>query len=720
MEAHLTAWYEWLAMPADQHGVPLARDDYLGGYRIVEKLGAGGMGVVYRAVQVQLNREVALKVLSPSARLGREARERFLQEARLAARVSDPCIVRVLDAGDERQLLFIVYELIHGPSARECLRERKRFPPAEAVAIVRACAQGLAAIHAQGILHRDIKPDNILMCPTRGPLLGDFGCARDLTGESVQTTQGAVLGTVPYLAPERVCGNPAVPASDVYSLGAMLYELLTGRLPFIHRDLGTILYMHMTAPIPRVRDTIPEVSEALDGLITRALAKTPETRIASAADMLRELERLAHGPETAQDASRPSVAPSAPRAARRLVAKETAPPPNARASRATVLATAAGAVLLGGTWWGLHPTPSPRLPPPPQRDARPVVAALSSAERAALVSQSTALMAMLLSTSRDMVEKHQRQDPRVDPTRFRAVILSIWTRLLLSLQKVFSAPLPVGPTLGDPELLLVRTFLAGRTTGADLTDIASLERMRQDPTESLNLAALARYQAGLDDFRRRGGEEVLRFLQRLPDSLHASQEPFVLAGLASLETLARSAPGAGKLPHARRHPVTTVARGLVPGLAGPGCTDPRNLLATESLLWALGEAGERSTALSLCEASLPSLRAASPGPRTQAWLQAAVMRLMLEARRLDLKADFRAYTASATSRAQALQEWKQLAASARVTLKDPAWRQFGRPGSAPAFASPPDLFQEGLRWSKYCDGQVRFLLRELGDTSPER
>jgi serine/threonine-protein kinase len=709
-------------MAVSPKSIPLEQGDCLGGYRIVETLGAGGMGVVYRAVQVQLNRQVALKVLAPSAKLGQEARQRFLQEARLAARVSDPCIIRVLDAGDERQLLFIVYELIHGPSLRERLRERQRFQPGEAVTIVRACTRALAAIHAQGILHRDLKPDNILMCPTRGPLLGDFGCARDLTGESVQTTQGAVVGTVPYLSPERVCGNPAVPASDIYSLGIMLYELLTGRLPFIHRDLATILYMHMAAPIPRVREAVPEVPEALDDLVTRALAKSPETRIASAAELLRELARFPPAPEAGLEPARLTPRAASPAKARQSPARETAPHGMPQARRITALAAACGVGVLG-TWWLLQAVQPPKPAGAPARVAaveRPARTASSTAlaQQPALVVRSFGLLRVLLSTSHELSEKHARQDPRVDSARFQGVILPIWTRLLQSLQETFSAP--AAPDRGDPELLLARSFLAGRKTGADLTDIASRERVSQDPTESLNLAALVRYQSGLDDFRKRGGEEALRFLQRLPERVHASREPFLLAGLASLETLARFTPDATKQLASRRHPIAAVARELMPALTRPDATDPRNLLAAEALLCALGEAGERSTQVSLCEDALAPLRAAASAPPTPAFIQAFVMRLMLEARRLELKADFRGYTATASARARALDEWRQLAGVARATVNGPAWQDFGRTGGLPPAGAAPDLFQEGLRWTQYCEGQVAFLLRELGGAGSAR
>jgi tetratricopeptide (TPR) repeat protein len=268
-----------------------------GRYRLDVELGRGGMGQVYRAHDTLLDRDVAVKVLS--AELGTEGRNRLLREARAAAGLNHPNIASVYDAGEAQlpdragpagPMPFVVMELVEGPS----LHDRRPESLEETVAIARQVCAALEHAHAHGIIHRDLKPENVLLAegPPAGPgsiaKLVDFGLARSMA--SRLTAEGAVAGTAFYLAPELALGQVYDGRADLYALGVMLYELTTGRLPFLADDPLAVISQHLHAPVvpPCARDeTIPP---PLDALILRLLSKDPQDRPASAADVLRVLE----------------------------------------------------------------------------------------------------------------------------------------------------------------------------------------------------------------------------------------------------------------------------------------------------------------------------------------------------------------------------------------------------------------------------------------------
>ncbi|MFF0269160.1 serine/threonine-protein kinase [Kribbella sp. NPDC004536] len=241
-------------------------------YRITEILGHGGMGEVYRGCDELLSRPVAVKLLRPDVR-DPSAAARLQHEARAAAGVKDPHVVAVYDFGQSDGEYFLVMELMAGRSVTRELALRGPLAPQRAVDIVQQVAAGLAAAHRHGIVHRDIKPDNLLIDVDGSVKIADFGIARSAM-EPEPRTPGRILGTSQYVAPERALGHAATAASDVYALGCVLYQLLTGNPPFSGDDPATILSQHVrTAPV--VPD---EFSAALAQLVYRMLSKSPADR----------------------------------------------------------------------------------------------------------------------------------------------------------------------------------------------------------------------------------------------------------------------------------------------------------------------------------------------------------------------------------------------------------------------------------------------------------
>lgn len=277
----------------------LGPDGVIGGYRLLSVLGRGGMGVVYRARQEDLGREVALKVIDPRRAEDPTTRERFVREARAAAGVEHPNVVPVYEAGEDGGILYIAMRLVEGPSLAVRLAEHGPYAPADAVELLDGLCAGAQAAHDQGIVHRDIKPANVLVDVRDGrehPYLTDFGVAA-MTDDVRLTQDATTVGTFDYLAPEQADGSAPGPAADVYALGCVLFELLTCRVPF-PRDTGPARLMaHATAPIPT--DGLPD---GFAPVIEAALTKDPARRASRPLD----LAALAHA---AQGTSRrPSVA----------------------------------------------------------------------------------------------------------------------------------------------------------------------------------------------------------------------------------------------------------------------------------------------------------------------------------------------------------------------------------------------------------------------------
>lgn len=295
----------------------------LGTYRIVKLLGSGGMGAVFLAEDTQLRRPVALKLIRPRAAASPIARDRFLREARAAAALRHDHIVTIYQVGEENGVPYLAMEHLEGESLDDRLRREGTLPIPEAVRIAGEIAEGLAAAHARGLIHRDVKPANIWLETGRGRVkLLDFGLARMAANDAQLTSSGVIVGTPAYMSPEQARGEAVDARSDLFSLGGVLYRMLTGSPPFAGRDLLSTLNALATAEVVPPRAARPDVPAALNDLVLHLLEKTPARRPASAPEVIQELSAVL-APAT--------KAESLPRGARR---------------RATVVAAGLAAVML--------------------------------------------------------------------------------------------------------------------------------------------------------------------------------------------------------------------------------------------------------------------------------------------------------------------------------------------------------------------------------------
>ncbi|MFE3798356.1 serine/threonine-protein kinase [Nocardia tengchongensis] len=275
----------------------------LGHYRLVELLGRGGMGQVWLAEDTRLEREVALKLLPAELAEDEDYRRRFEREARLAARLRGPHVVPIHAFGELDGRLYIDMELIEGSDLGKTLREEGSLPPARAVDLVSQVAAALDIAHQAGLVHRDVKPSNVITLPSGFAYLIDFGIARAV-GQATITGTGVAVGTWAYMAPERYSGTEDL-RSDVYSLACLLYETLTGAKPFAHADPVQQMAAHVTSEPPRASDRNSLVPAALDAVIIRGMAKDPDRRHPSAG-------ALAAAARAAMEAA-PAVRPGPPR-----------------------------------------------------------------------------------------------------------------------------------------------------------------------------------------------------------------------------------------------------------------------------------------------------------------------------------------------------------------------------------------------------------------------
>jgi serine/threonine protein kinase len=255
-----------------------------GRYRIERVLGRGAMAVVYLARDEELQRLVAIKILAEQFGTDEGVRTRFLREARLASRLSHPNIVQVFDANAAGERLFIVMEHVPGSTLDEC----GKLPHSEAVGLVLQACAGLQHAHDAGLVHRDVKPANLLLREDGVLKITDFGIAR--AADSTQLTkQGTVLGTAAYLAPEQAAGESVGPAADIYSAGAVLYQLLTGRAPYDFASLAELGELQRGGVITPPRDLETSIPRELEAVVMRALARDPDFRPPSAAEFAQEL-----------------------------------------------------------------------------------------------------------------------------------------------------------------------------------------------------------------------------------------------------------------------------------------------------------------------------------------------------------------------------------------------------------------------------------------------
>ena len=268
-------------------------------YRIVGPLGAGGMAEVYLAHDDVLDRSVALKVMSGRYADDEEFVERFKREAQSAAALSHPNIVSIYDRGEaEDGTYYIAMEYLPGGTLKDRILKRGALAPRTAAAVALQIAEALRAAHAAGVVHRDIKPHNVLVTDTGDIKVGDFGIARAATS-STMTRTGSILGTAHYISPEQAMGEPVGQGSDLYSLGVVLYEMLTGTLPYDAETSIGIAMKHVNGHLVPPRELNPEVPEGINAVTTKLLAKSPEERYADAEELIEDLERVLEGLEPA-------------------------------------------------------------------------------------------------------------------------------------------------------------------------------------------------------------------------------------------------------------------------------------------------------------------------------------------------------------------------------------------------------------------------------------
>ena len=277
-------------------------------YRIEERIGRGGMGVVYRAEHLNLLRRAAIKIIAPDLADSEGFRERFTREARIAAALQHPNIVTVYDAGEVDGLLYLAMQFIQGYDLAAMLRRDGRLRPYRAIDVCRQVASALDAAHAEGLIHRDVKPANVLI-EGRTAFLTDFGLTKRVDGGQTDITRaGDVVGTIHYVAPEQIEGGQVSARSDVYSLGCLLYHCLVGQVPFARDNDVAVIYAHLSEDPPRPSTLRPELAGGLDSVIAKALDKSPERRFPSCGDLVSAARAVVDAVGPLSDTSPPRYA----------------------------------------------------------------------------------------------------------------------------------------------------------------------------------------------------------------------------------------------------------------------------------------------------------------------------------------------------------------------------------------------------------------------------
>ena len=325
----------------------------LGKYQLHAEIGRGGMGAVYKAYDPTLDRFVAIKVLAPHLVWEKEFIERFLREARAAARLRHPSIVTIYDVGQEGNWYYFAMEYLEGQTLAQFIRQRGPMSAEEALHILRPLAEGLDYAHRQGLVHRDVKPGNIIVGPGGHATLTDFGIAR-AAQETRLTRTGAIVGTPEYMSPEQAQGGGVSTGSDQYALGVVAYEMLAGRVPFQAESTAALLHKVVYEPPPPLRKTRPGLPVEVERVLERALAKEPVKRYRSCGEFVSALEKAALLPRTARPVT-------------------STPPPKRTwlwLGVAGILLVVLCAVALGGTLalpalFGETPTVQPTAPSPP-------------------------------------------------------------------------------------------------------------------------------------------------------------------------------------------------------------------------------------------------------------------------------------------------------------------------------------------------------------------
>ncbi len=279
---------------------------FAGRYEIIESLGTGGMGKVYRAYDNKIKEEIALKLLRPEIATNKKTIERFSNEIRLSRKITHRNVCRMHDLNEHQELQYITMEYVPGEDLKSFIRRVGHLPPGKAISIGRQICEGLTEAHALGVIHRDLKPQNIMIDKSGNAKIMDFGIARSLRAEGI-TGEGTIIGTPEYMSPEQVEGRETDQRSDIYSLGVVLYEMLTGKVPFEGENTFSIALKHKDEMPPHPRKFNPELSPELSAVILKCMAKEKEERYQSAQDLLRDLDALEKGTEISMVETRPQL-----------------------------------------------------------------------------------------------------------------------------------------------------------------------------------------------------------------------------------------------------------------------------------------------------------------------------------------------------------------------------------------------------------------------------
>ncbi len=365
---------ESVTEPAGSVAKPIRSDSLpmdFGPFELLEELGRGGMGVVYKARQRSLNRLVAIKMIKEGATASEKTLLRFVQEARAAAALDHENIVPIYEIGEYQGQHYFTMGYVEGSSLTGLVRSKGSLSPSEAVPLLLAVADAVEAAHLHGIVHRDLKPDNVLIDRKGRPRVTDFGLAKIMEGGADLTHSGQILGTPTYMAPEQAQGGPGSigPFTDVYALGGVMFFVLTGQAPFLGQSVTEVLCKVLTQPARSLRDVNPTVPEALEAVCRKCLSKEPANRYASAAEFgsalaaaavecgcITSMASLSASHVTAQDRAPASISSSAPRTDREA---ESQTMPIVSPGRGPLLWAALAAVLViaaGVTTYVLWPT----------------------------------------------------------------------------------------------------------------------------------------------------------------------------------------------------------------------------------------------------------------------------------------------------------------------------------------------------------------------------
>ncbi len=267
-------------------------------YKLVQELGSGGMGAVFKAFEEKLNRHVAIKVLARELAVDAEFAHRFLHEAQAVAALNHPNIITVYYIGQQQDIIFFAMEFVEGRPLNAVLHEKQKLSEREALDYIRQTALGLQAAQERGLIHRDVKPANLMLTQKGVIKIADFGLAQELTSANKPTASRDIIGTPEYMSPEQAEGRPADHRSDIYSLGATLYHLLAGQTPYFGDSETAILTDQVFAPVPSIRSIRPDISHSIERLLDKMLSKSPKGRFQTYDELIAELNHMLGGSAT--------------------------------------------------------------------------------------------------------------------------------------------------------------------------------------------------------------------------------------------------------------------------------------------------------------------------------------------------------------------------------------------------------------------------------------